>query len=197
MGRAIVTVCGKGVPLLANGIRSGEGPVAPVDTRLTRAPATPGAVTVAALDELEVSATARGRAGLAHLRAGLADRDPRRLRRAADALTGLGPGLTPEGDDALAGAALAFAGDPLAGALVLNDLATRTTPLSATLLRLAAIGAGPEPLRRLAAGDAAAGPEIASLGATSGRALLAAFAAAVAALQPSVPSLSRTRSSAV
>jgi hypothetical protein len=64
-------------------------------------------------------------------------------------LIGLGPGLTPSGDDFLAGLLVAMTSGEAAAALVLGDSAAAlapdgTTALSATLLAHAAEGAGPE-----------------------------------------------------
>ena len=71
--------------------------------------------------------------------------DPRRLAEAVGALAGLGPGLTPAGDDVLAGAlvTLAASGDGArraALARAVEGVAGRTTPLSAALLAQAAAG---------------------------------------------------------
>lgn len=109
------------------------------------------------------------------------------VAEAADRLLGRGPGLTPEGDDVLAGAALgARALGPAAGLspgavealvrmLVPPGAGARTTALSATLLDLAARGAGPEPLARLVAGPPAgreaALADLRRLGASTGAAL--------------------------
>jgi hypothetical protein len=86
---------------------------------------------------------------------------------------GRGPGLTPEGDDFVAGMAcvLAAAGrhDDVA-ALLGADLRRRTTALSATLLELAACSMGPEPLQAVLAGSADALPQLLAIGHTSGRA---------------------------
>jgi hypothetical protein len=88
-------------------------------------------------------------------------------------LIGRGPGLTPEGDDFVAGLAgvLAAAGrhDDVV-ALIGADLRRRTTALSATLLELAARGMGPEPLQAVLAGRASALPRLLAMGHTSGRA---------------------------
>ncbi len=105
------------------------------------------------------------------------------LVEAAGILGGLGPGLTPAGDDALAGILLARRG--LAGASTEEDLmavarAARTTDLSAALLSWAARGQAVEPVHDLlsavAAGDrptaAAATARVAALGASSGADLL-------------------------
>ena len=99
-------------------------------------------------------------------------------------LLGAGPGLTPAGDDVLAGLLVGLAGrtdlrDPLAAA-VLRHASGRTTWLSAELLRLAARGEAAPPVVEVA--DALAGhgpvgalaaalPALLSLGHTSGRAL--------------------------
>jgi hypothetical protein len=142
----------------------------------------------------------RARAGLEHLRRALADRHDGAAARAAERLLGLGGGLTPEGDDVLAAtAAVAAAAGDAAGfaapdrarwldALVPDDVATRTTALSATLLALAREGRIVEPVHRLldpAAGDAAWRAALATLaatGASTGRAYAAAAATALALL---------------
>ena len=70
-------------------------------------------------------------------------------------LIGLGPGLTPSGDDVLVGieAALHALAQPSAGflALALGDVEARTTDLAATLLRHAAAGEFAERLHTLLA----------------------------------------------
>ncbi|MFF2503399.1 DUF2877 domain-containing protein [Streptomyces sp. NPDC058067] len=82
-------------------------------------------------------------ARLAGLRHALHTDDASEVRRAARALVGLGPGLTPSGDDILCGALLASRawGGPL-GALsdAVADAARRTPLLSAALLRHAVRG---------------------------------------------------------
>ena len=99
----------------------------------------------------EVSGRPAGRAGIDLLMEALATRDPHVCGRAAELLAGLGPGLTPAGDDLLAGAAAAVVafGDVtgLGGRHRSSWLAAthvrvtaRTTPLAARLLRLAAAG---------------------------------------------------------
>jgi Protein of unknown function (DUF2877) len=117
------------------------------------------------------------------------------LPRAAARLLGRGPGLTPEGDDVLAGAAAAIralapaagvpAGraDALVAALVPAGAAARTAALSATLLGLAAAGAAPEPVHRLLADGPPAAREraladLARLGASTGLAIAAGIALA-------------------
>ncbi len=100
-------------------------------------------------------------------------------------LIGLGPGLTPSGDDALAGieSALRAAGHPMAGflAAALDDVDARTTTVAAAMLRHAARGDAAERVHRLL--DGLLGPDPDALapaidaavrwGATSGSDLLA------------------------
>jgi Protein of unknown function (DUF2877) len=141
----------------------------------------------------------RGREGLDALRRALRERDPGAAARAAERLTGLGGGLTPEGDDVLtataavvaaAGDAFGFGGperEPWLAALVAPDAAARTTALSATLLALGAEGRIVEPVHRLLdlrGGDAwrDALRTLAATGASTGRAYAAAVAATVEAL---------------
>jgi hypothetical protein len=99
--------------------------------------------------------------------------DERSIDAIGAEMIGRGPGLTPEGDDFVAGIAcvLAAAGrhDDVA-ALLGADLRRRTTALSATLLELAAQAMGPLPLQAVLAGSADALPRLLSLGHTSGRA---------------------------
>jgi hypothetical protein len=74
---------------------------------------------------------------------------------AAARLIGLGPGLTPSGDDVLIGieAALHALGHPSAGFLAsaVGDVEARTTEVAATFLRHAAAGEFAEPLHALLA----------------------------------------------
>ena len=122
---------------------------------------------------------------VAALFAALGGGDGAARRRAALALLGRGPGLTPEADDLLAGAAVtaAAAGDPLALAA---DARALTTPLSATLLELAAAGAGPRAVHVLLDLDRedwrGALRDLEALGASSGRAIALGVGAAAAAL---------------
>jgi hypothetical protein len=109
-------------------------------------------------------------------------------------LIGRGPGLTPEGDDLVAGVcAVIAAGDwpgalreAWVGALIGGDLRRRTTALSATLLELAALGMGPEPLQALVAGDPGALARLEAIGHSTGRAY--ARGAAIALQRVTVPS---------
>ena len=92
-------------------------------------------------------------------------------------MIGRGPGLTPEGDDVVAGLAAVVAvsswvsREAWVGALIGGDLRRRTTSLSATLLELAARGMGPEPLQAWLAGDAGALARLERLGHSTGRAI--------------------------
>jgi hypothetical protein len=110
-----------------------------------------------------VSVTVRGvgQEGARHLRRALLDRDADEAARAGERLIGLGPGLTPEGDDVLCAVAATVAalGDAVGfaeparerwlGALLPADRRERTTALSATLLDLAAQGRIAEPVHPL------------------------------------------------
>jgi hypothetical protein len=128
-----------------------------------------------------------GNGGVELLALGCAQGSLIQMITAAEQLVGLGPGLTPSGDDVLAGVLVALrhlgaAADVpravwLAGwlaAAVTFDARGRTTPISATLLHCAAEGqAGPEVLTvlRAVAGHQAIEPALARLlqvGHTSG-----------------------------
>jgi hypothetical protein len=106
-------------------------------------------------------------------------RDPSLAAAAGRRWIGRGGGLTPEGDDLVAGVAAVVASSPWPsalrdawlGALVGDDLRSRTTALSATLLELAVAGMGPEPLQALLAGDASALDRLVALGHSTGRAI--------------------------
>lgn len=141
--------------------------------------------------------------GLVALVTGLARRDPLAARDGVRALAGLGPGLTPAGDDVVLGACAALtlvasACEERGERSALLDLrrslaevaAEQTTALSAGWLRHAGRGECARPLILLAEAVAAAdAPAIARaavtvrrLGATSGRCVLAGFCAAGRAL---------------
>ena len=128
-------------------------------------PATPAPPLSPAMDGLLTTPLARER--LADVTRAVAAGDGRRAAAAARPLIGLGPGLTPSGDDALGGieAALHALGHPVAGFLstALDDVGERTTDVSAALLRHAARGEFTERVHRLLAAllgdDAAAIPE--------------------------------------
>jgi hypothetical protein len=114
-------------------------------------------------------------------------------KAAADRLIGLGPGLTPEGDDLLAATAAVVAAGPWPPAkkaewlraLLPPDLHGRTTALSATLLELAARAQVVEPLQGLF--GPAWRPALARLvriGHSTGRAYATAAATAATLLTP-------------
>ena len=90
---------------------------------------------------------------VAELIAALEAGDRSAAAQVATGLIGLGPGLTPSGDDALVGieAALHALDMPVAGflALAVDDVEGRTTALAATLLRHAAVGEFAERLHTL------------------------------------------------
>jgi hypothetical protein len=100
-------------------------------------------------------------AAAGELRAALGRGDDDRAAAAADAVLGLGPGLTPSGDDLLAGLLVTCAqlrGVPGAAALgqhVARGAPARTTALSAALLACAVTGAAAPPVLDLV--DAVAG----------------------------------------
>ena len=106
-------------------------------------------------------------------------RDPSLAAAAGRHWIGRGGGLTPEGDDLVAGVAAVVASSPWPGALrdewlgalVGDDLRSRTTSLSATLLELAVRGMGPEPLQALLAGEHSALARLEALGHSTGRAI--------------------------
>jgi hypothetical protein len=88
--------------------------------------------------------------------AGACDRDDARgAASAADSLLGLGPGLTPSGDDFVGGVLFArcalgpSAAWARAGSAVVARARARTHPISAALLSDLATGEGPEPLHDL------------------------------------------------
>ena len=132
--------------------------------------------------------------GLANLYAGTSRRDPEECLAAARSLLGLGPGLTPAGDDCLvgwlAGARTASpAGRYLAGAVgprLLREAAGRTGRLSRAFLGAAVAGEVAEPVRDFVlAPDERRLAGLLALGATSGADLLAGYFVARAALGPS------------
>jgi hypothetical protein len=214
----VVALTAPGVPLMPNGIAVarttvGDGPVR----------AAPGRIAVAGdgvtwsedvaweprLAPLAGALHERGAAilaaigseplGLAEVRRAVRDRDPGAAAHAADRLLGLGGGLTPEGDDVLAGtAAVVFAAGDAVGfaeperarwlaALVPADVAARTTALSATLLALAAEGRIVEPVHRLLDLEPGDGwrdalRTLAATGASTGRAYAAAAGSALVML---------------
>lgn len=104
---------------------------------------------------------------------------PRAVVIAPYRLAGLGPGLTPAGDDILCGYAAGlelFYGRDEEAPAIAAAAAARTTSLSATLLRHAARGELPEPAHALLERDDR-GPLL-RFGGTSGRCLLFGLAVA-------------------
>jgi Protein of unknown function (DUF2877) len=187
----VVAVTAPGVPLMPNGIAL-TAPPAAGSVRLDGARVWDPALAAPPPGRGEEILAALGEAALDDdLRRALATRDPALAARAAAAMIGRGPGLTPEGDDQLAAAAVVVAAgpwplaqrDPWLRALLPPDLRRRTTALSATLLELAVAGAAIEPLHALfAPGDGWRGAleRLLRLGHSTGRAyaVAAAYAAA-------------------
>jgi hypothetical protein len=121
-------------------------------------------------------------------------------KAALGALVGLGPGLTPAGDDWLAGWLLAqHLTEDLTGSADLSGLTDRTTTLSRALLACAAAGEADATWQALLAALAEvpmtkpsihqSTQTILSHGATSGAAMLTGFCAGVAHLTPNACSL--------
>jgi uncharacterized protein DUF2877 len=111
--------------------------------------------TAEAFTGVEIAREPAGRQAIAALLAAVRSGDAEGASYAADTLLGRGPGLTPEGDDLLAGAAAAVRAyaqwptEAWLAAVAATDARQRTTALSATLLELAADGAVVEPARAL------------------------------------------------
>ncbi len=176
---AVITVAAPGVPRMPNAIVA-DAPAPPF--ALAWDPGDPPAWSPV------VPPLVGGRAEVRALAAWLAVRVRAHaidLPTAGERLVGRGPGLTPEGDDLLGGAAVAVrALGPAAGlapeaieslvrALCPADARERTGALSATLLAMAARGAGPEPVHRLLGGrdPEAALADLRRLGASTGPAI--------------------------
>jgi hypothetical protein len=128
---------------------------------------------------------------LRRLRAATAAADAGACVAAARPLVGLGPGLTPSGDDLLAGWLAGLRAGPAraralarrAGPGVLAAARTRTGAISRAFLAAAAAGLAGEPLRGFAMRpDAAAAAAVLGWGATSGADLLAGYRLAREAL---------------
>ncbi|MDR7588800.1 MAG: DUF2877 domain-containing protein [Armatimonadota bacterium] len=138
----------------------------------------------------------RAQPALAALATGLRDRDARALGAAARELAGLGPGLTPSGDDVLTGCLLALSlwptRRPDLRSLIAGQAISRTTRISAAYLAAAARGeaggdwhhlrdalaeSDPDAVRRAAA-------RLLALGETSGADMLGGFLLAAQALVP-------------
>ena len=106
------------------------------------------------------------------------------------ALAGLGPGLTPAGDDLLAGYVAGLVllhGQRKRAARISEEAASRTNSLSATLLRHAALGEVPEPVHTLlATGDTR---PLVSFGHSSGHAWLRGLISAGYAVDVDCPTV--------
>ncbi len=170
-GGFVVVVVGPGGPLLPNGVV------------LTGPPET-GRVVLEGAQIWDPTLRLRGDETLtAPGDAPFADalHDPERMAEIARGLIGRGPGLTPEGDDAVAVTAAIIAADGGNPAPLLpDDLRTRTTALSATLLELAAQGMIAEPFHAVLNG--APLERLTRLGHTTGRAYAVNGAAALRGL---------------
>jgi hypothetical protein len=146
----------------------------------------------------------RARPSAAHLAEGLARRDAEPLLAGAEPLLGLGPGLTPSGDDVLAGfLGLAVLASPGAAPLlhevgrgVLRLAEARTTLLSRAFLAHALDGVLAPPVDALAATILSGAPRLAvveaaraasGLGHTSGMDMLAGIVLALRALGRTSP----------
>jgi hypothetical protein len=160
-GGFVVVVVGPRGPLLPNGVRV-TGTVTAGPVVVDGAEVWDPTLTLSAPIDVEPDASLLGRA-------------PEEI---GAELIGRGPGLTPEGDDVVAGLAAVVASGPWpvavreawVGALIGDELRRRTTALSATLLELAARGMGPEPLQAVLAGRPSALDRLFAMGSTSGRA---------------------------
>ena len=164
---------------------------APWRARRSRAEDLAGAATVSG----GITSVAVGRPAMRSLASAIQTRDPVRTTAAARVLIGLGPGLTPSGDDVLTGAwaTLHAIGHPCAGSLAaaLGDVDLRTTVVAAAMLRHVARGEVAERIDELLAAllaptevrgrlEAAVAQTVA-WGATSGSDLLAGVLLALGA----------------
>lgn len=111
------------------------------------------------------------------------------LSAAARLLGGLGPGLTPSGDDALAGMFLAtrLRWPDREDDLVALARQVATHEISRAFLGWAARGQSIEPVHRLLGGDVAAGAELAACGQTSGADLALGLAMGLTRPWPGMP----------
>jgi hypothetical protein len=203
----VVVVVGRGGPLLPNGVVLADRPARGTlslegatvwDPALRLAP-DPERLGTEILQTLN-QPSERGLTPLQLSRA-IVERDPSLAAAAGAELIGRGPGLTPEGDDVVAGVAAVVASGPWPGALreawidalLGADLRRRTSSLSATLLELAAAGMGPEPLQALVAGRPAALDRLLTVGHTSGRAYALGAGVALSGLAIRDPAAPATR----
>lgn len=185
VGGFVVALTAKGVPLMPNGVGlTGPAPAPGATVRVALAGAVPWEPRL----RLPADAAQRGAAVLDALGAAppdddlaraVAAGDPDAARAAAAGLVGLGPGLTPEGDDRLAGTAAVLAARGWAPTWLPGELRRRTSALSATLLELAAAGRVVEPVHGLF-GDRwrPALERLLAIGGSTGRAYATSAAAA-------------------
>jgi hypothetical protein len=155
-------------------------------------------VEATARDGSSLARDERGRAAMAALVRSIDEREPEEACRAAAGMLGLGSGLTPEGDDLLAAAAVTVVAlGPSVGLegrvlrrlveALTPDPVGRTTELSGTLLRLAESGRSLEPVGRLLdlhddRGTASAIDRLSKVGHTTGRMYLRGLGATAVAL---------------
>jgi hypothetical protein len=166
------------------------------DTRITH-PAPPGllASRMGEIDALLDGATDPVMSDELHeLASSVAASDARAVAETARLLVGRGEGLTPEGDDLLVGAVAACIALGKRGrvvqALVPDDVQSRTTALSATLLRHALVGRVVAPLLNLFSEGGHVGRAIHMLvhvGHSTGRAYLRGVRAVVQAVTAERP----------
>ena len=184
-GRAIFELAGCALPARPGPVRSSDLAAACASLVRTARPETGGS----RAEEL-------GR-----LLAAVARRSSAEAGEAVRGLLGRGPGLTPEGDDLIAGCAATLRGIGAAvcgvygsrewrDSLLPCDRAHRTTAISCTLLELAVAGDVAQPLGTLldlSASPARVAPAVAQLlrlGHSTGRAYVAAVAATLCLLTP-------------
>ena len=138
----------------------------------------------------------RAEAAIVELARGLQRRDAILVSRAAGALAGMGPGLTPSGDDVLVGGLLAFAlhadDSRVMRQAIISAVRDRTTRISMAYLEAAARGEASESWHRLVAALASHEAEriaiaargVMAFGETSGSDMLAGFLLTLDALLP-------------
>lgn len=149
---------------------------------------------------LAATARSRVRAGSAELTLAVRSGDARRAADAVERLVGLGPGLTPSGDDALVGflaARWSMTGEGGIAAAAVERACSATNDISRSFLELAAVGGFAEPLaslaRAVAVNDSAEARcrvrECLRLGATSGADGVAGLLGGYASLSEGRPAM--------
>ena len=158
----------------------------------SKAPGDSVALYLATLDDISSTENASGpertRLAMALLRDGLRHRDSETVKKGAQRLAGLGQGLTPSGDDVLAGTLVALTVNPINVAEQLRAVITeaaigRTTRISTAYLEAAARGEANEAWHHLLAAMVhddpapllAATRRVMAFGETSGADMLAGF----------------------